>query len=90
MLYCGLVGDDPLQGVFDVAEGAGAVGVEHLQGDEVDVGSDAGVGGVGAADDAGDVGAVAVVVHRVGVVVDEVPAGDDAFAPKPPPRAGLL
>src|SRR5439155_25884513 len=35
----------------------------------------------GRGDLAGDERAVAVVVHRIGVVVDKVVAGDDAFAP---------
>jgi hypothetical protein len=54
--------------------------VENFERDESHVGRDAGRVGVRAADNSGQVRAVAVIVHRVGVVVDEVMAGDDAFA----------
>ncbi len=76
----GSVVDDPAQGVLDGAEGAGAIGAQNLEGDEIDRRGDAGVRGVGRADDAGHVGAVAVVVQGIAVVVDEIPAGNDALA----------
>jgi hypothetical protein len=80
----GLVRDDPLQARVDRRPGAVGVGVEHLEGNEVDIGSDAGILRAGRADDARDVAAVAVVVHRIAGIVDEVPAGDDPFAPAAP------
>ncbi len=81
----GLVVEHPLQGggVGGVGDVAGAI--VDAKGDDVGVGGDAAIGlaveGVGSAGgDGGDAGAVAVVVHGVGVVIDKVIAGDDFVA----------
>src|SRR5690606_6673334 len=59
-LPAGVVGDDRIQRVQDVGV-AGVAGGEHLQRDDLGIGSDA----TGAGDDAGDVGTVAVLVGGV-------------------------
>ena len=79
-----LVGDRPLEGRDDVADDAAAVLIEDLQADEVRRRRDARVRAdrvpAVAGDDAGDVRAVAVVVVRLRLVVDEVDEARHALA----------
>ena len=75
----GAVGDRKVQRLDGIAEVAAAALVEELQGHELDVPvhpGDADAVVADRPDDAGDVGAVAVVVHHIGVVVHEVPASN--------------
>ena len=69
--------DDPLQRLFDVAEESGAVVAEDFQRNDVGAGGHSGIGAVGGGGDAGDVGAMAVDIAGVGIVVGEVVVIDD-------------
>ena len=71
-----VVGDRPVQGGDQPAVVARTRGTEHLEPPELDARGDADdqVAVVVRGEDAGDVGPVAVVVHRVGIVVHEVVA----------------
>ena len=72
------VGQHPLQCLLKVGKGAAAGVLEHLERNQVGGRGHARVHAVLRADDAGDVGAVAVHVAGVGVVVGKVPLIDDA------------
>ena len=75
--------EHPVQRGDDVADGALAVRVEHLQRDDIRIRRDTGLLAVRvvavARDDAGDVRAVAVVVVRLSVAADEVDERGDAL-----------